>query len=145
MRFWDASALIPLVLQEQATPAVRALATEDPGVLTWWGAEAECASALARSEREGRFGGEWEATDAFRILGEIAHEWEVVGPSPEVKASAIRMLRVHPLRAANALQLAAAFTASGHRPQSLEFVTLDERLAQAARREGFPVLMPASH
>jgi predicted nucleic acid-binding protein len=46
----------------------------------------------------------------------------------------------HPLRAADALQLGAALFAADGDPQSLELVTLDRRLADAARREGFPVL-----
>ncbi len=49
----------------------------------------------------------------------------------------MRFLRVHPLRAANSLQLAAAFMAAERRPVSLQVVTLDERLADAARKEGF--------
>jgi hypothetical protein len=47
---------------------------------------------------------------------------------------------VHPLRAADALQLAAAYAAAEQRPASLDMVTLDERLAIAARNEGFVVL-----
>jgi hypothetical protein len=54
-------------------------------------------------------------------------------------------LRVHPLRAADALQLAAAFIAAERRPSSLELVTLDDRLAVAARKEGFAVIeVPSS-
>jgi uncharacterized protein len=49
-------------------------------------------------------------------------------------------VRVHPLRAAGALQLAAAYLAAEQRPSSLTIVTLDERLAGAARKEGFAVL-----
>ncbi len=49
----------------------------------------------------------------------------------------MRFLRVHPLRAADALQLAAAFIAAERRPSSLELITLDDRLAAAARKEGF--------
>jgi predicted nucleic acid-binding protein len=51
---------------------------------------------------------------------------------------AIRFLRVHPLRAADALQLAAAFVAAERRPPSLEMVTLDDRLANAAK--GFAII-----
>ncbi len=51
-----------------------------------------------------------------------------------------RLLRLHPLRAADALQLAAAIIACEHQPESLPLVTLDQRLAEAARREGFAVL-----
>jgi predicted nucleic acid-binding protein len=53
------------------------------------------------------------------------------------------LLRVHPLRAADALQLAAAIIAADSEPRSLAFVTLDDRLARAAEREGFPVVEPA--
>ena len=52
---------------------------------------------------------------------------------------AIRLLDLHDLRAADALQLASALIASGERPQSVPFTTLDQRLANAARAEGFPV------
>jgi predicted nucleic acid-binding protein len=52
----------------------------------------------------------------------------------------VRFLRVHRLRAADALQLAAAFTAAERRPVSLRVVTLDERLADAARKEGFALV-----
>ena len=47
---------------------------------------------------------------------------------------------MHPLRAADALQLAAAFLAAERRPASLELVTLDDRVAAAARKEGFAVI-----
>lgn len=48
-------------------------------------------------------------------------------------------MRLHPLRAADALQLAAALVLSDFEPRTLPFVTLDDRLASAARREGFEV------
>ncbi len=54
----------------------------------------------------------------------------------------MRLLRTHSLRAADALQLAAARAASEERPDTLPFVTLDERLALAAQREGFAVIQP---
>ena len=47
---------------------------------------------------------------------------------------------MHSLRAVDALQLAAAFLAAEQRPTSLAMVTLDERLATAAQKEGFAVL-----
>ena len=70
----------------------------------------------------------------MKRLGEGWHEIE---PSDGVREAAVRFLRVHSLRAADALQLAAAFVAAEQRPSSLEIVTLDERLAAAARKEGF--------
>jgi uncharacterized protein len=51
---------------------------------------------------------------------------------------------VHPLRSADALQLAASFAAAERRPMSLELVTLDNRLGNAARKEGFTVIDPTT-
>jgi predicted nucleic acid-binding protein len=65
-----------------------------------------------------------------------------VQPVTAVRTTAIRLLRVHPLRAADALQLAAAIVAAEDHPATLQLVTLDERLAQAAEREGFEVVRP---
>jgi hypothetical protein len=47
---------------------------------------------------------------------------------------------VHPLRAADSLQLAAAIIAAEREPTTLEFVSLDDRLGEAASREGFRVV-----
>jgi hypothetical protein len=70
---------------------------------------------------------------------QLANSWHEVDPSESVREVAIRFLRVHPLRSADALQLAAAFVAAQRRPASLELVTLDDRLGAAARKEGFAV------
>jgi uncharacterized protein len=136
MRFWDASALVPLLMTEPATMAVQALAARDPTMLVWWASEVECASAIARLERDGALD-EAAVTEAFERLQRLARGWHEVDPSEPVREAAVRFLRVHPLRAADALQLAAAFVAAERRPASLEVVTLDDRLAAAARKEGF--------
>ena len=72
----------------------------------------------------------------------LSVSWQEVVPSGAVRNVAQRLLRVHPLRAADALQLAAATIASEREPASLEFVSLDERLNVAAQREGFIVISP---
>jgi len=79
-------------------------------------------------------------TFALRRLGRLLAGWHEVEPSDGVRETTARFLRVHPLRAADALVLAAAFLGAEQRPASLEIVTLDDRLARAAAREGFPVL-----
>lgn len=136
MRFWDASAIVPLLMTEPATKALQALAAKDPAMLVWWGTEVECASAIARLEREGALE-QPAATLAFDRLRQLASGWHEVDPSDAIREAAVRFLRVHPLRAADALQLASAFIAAERRPSSLEVVTLDDRLAAAARKEGF--------
>jgi predicted nucleic acid-binding protein len=70
---------------------------------------------------------------------ELAQVWHVIDPVETIRVSAKRFLRVHDLRAADALQLAAAFVTAEGRPDSLELVSLDDRLATAARKEGFRV------
>jgi uncharacterized protein len=73
-------------------------------------------------------------------LKHLANGWHEVDPSDSIREAAVRFVRVHPLRAADALQLAAAFIAAERRPSSLNVVTLDDRLATAARKEGFVVI-----
>jgi hypothetical protein len=63
-----------------------------------------------------------------------------IQPTEEVRATACRILRVHELRAADALQFAAALVWAGYHPAGLGFVCLDRKLREAAEREGFAVL-----
>ncbi|HUE88054.1 MAG TPA: type II toxin-antitoxin system VapC family toxin, partial [Vicinamibacterales bacterium] len=136
MRFWDASAIVPLVITEPSTTQAQAMVAADPAMLVWWGTEVECASALARLEREGGLD-DAASAQAFDRLRRLAGAWHEVEPSDAIREAAVRFVRVHPLRAADALQLAAAFIVADRRPSSLEVVTLDDRLAAAARKEGF--------
>jgi predicted nucleic acid-binding protein len=110
-------------------------------MVVWWGTLVECASALARLERESAFSpaGMKQSMERLRALGS---SWQEVQPVEEIKETALRFVRVHDLRAGDAIQLAAAFLASERRPGSLHFVCLDSRLRSAAGREGFP-LMPS--
>ena len=139
MRFWDTSAIVPLLVEERSSQTLRALHRDDPLMVVWWGIHTECASALARIDRDGLID-----TQSLRVghkrLSQLLANWEEVDPNDEVRDTAARFLRVHPLRAADALQLAAAYLAAERRPGSLELVTLDERLAVAAQKEGFGVV-----
>jgi predicted nucleic acid-binding protein len=139
VRFWDSSALVPLLVTEVSTRRVQALAIKDPAMLVWWGSEGECVSALARLEREGALAPPALGL-ALRRLKQLAAAWHQIDPNDAVREAAIRFLRVHPLRAADALQLAAAYLAAERRPSSLEVVTFDERLGVAAGKEGFAVI-----
>jgi uncharacterized protein len=139
VRFWDASAIVPLLIAEASTRRLQALAARDPDILVWWGSKVECASALARLERDAALDPP-AVVLAFDRLKQLAAGWHEVDPSDIVRETAARFLRVHPLRAADALQLAAAFIAAEQRPGSLEMLTLDHRLASAAQKEGFAVI-----
>jgi uncharacterized protein len=137
VKFWDASAIAPLLVAEESTRRLQALAAKDAAMLG--GSAVECISALARLERNSALNAR-AMTLALQRLGQLTAGWHEVDPSDEIRETAARFLRVHPLRAADALQLAAAFAAAERRPASLEIVTLDDRLANAARKEGFAVL-----
>ena len=139
VRFWDTSGLVPALIDEPTTSVVRSTLESDPRLITWWGTELECVSAIARAERERRMVGR-EVSTALTKLAALRASWVEIDPNAILRETALRLIRVHPLRAADALQLAAATVASEHRPPSLQFVTLDDRLAEAASREGFPVI-----
>jgi predicted nucleic acid-binding protein len=139
VRFWDASALVPLLVGEATTERLQVLAERDPDILAWWGSAAERASALARLERDAALDTK-SAEHAFQRLRLIADSWHEIEPSELVRENAVRFMRVHPLRASDALQLAAAFVAAERGPASLQVVTQDERLADAMRKEGFALV-----
>ncbi|TAN24484.1 MAG: PIN domain-containing protein [Acidobacteria bacterium] len=138
MRFWDASALSPLIVTDVFTARAEALMHQDEGMMVWWGSRVECASSLARREREGRLAAA-ESEASWRRLERMVVTWNEVAPNDDLRAESVRLLRRHSLRAADALQLAAAVLAAKTRPQPLDFVTFDERLADAAREEGFRI------
>ena len=139
MRFWDSSAVIPLCVSDPATPGMRRLAHEDEAIATWWATVVECCSAFSRRLRQGNL----DAADAHRaqqVLDSLTEGWSEVTPGGEVREQAVRLLGLHPLRAADALQLAAALVWADHRPVRRQFVCLDARLREAARAEGFTIL-----
>ena len=110
-------------------------------MLAWWGTPVEVAAALARREREGLLTAD-DVTAALTTVHSLADSWHEIVPSDSIRRTAERLLRAHPLRTADSLQLAAALIAADHDPLSLEFVCLDGRLTRAAQREGFVVIGP---
>ena len=143
MRFWDSSAIVPLLVEQDRTVAVQAELERDPGLVVWWSTDVECVSALGRLSREARIT-EADVVAASDRLELLAASWQEVRPAARVRTVASRLLRTHPLRAGDAIQLAAAIVVADDDPRSFSIVTLDERLADAARREGFPVVVPGA-
>ena len=136
---WDSSGLIPYLVPENLSKEVTDLLSGDRAPVIWWATPVECVSALERGRREGRV--EIEVyEEARRRLREIVEQSAVVQAHPIVRERAERLLATHPLRAADALQLAAALVAVDDRPAGEELLSLDERLREAARKEGFRVL-----
>jgi len=134
MRFWDASALVPLVVDQPESTRVKVLLQKDRVLVVWWGSVVECWSTFARLRRDGVFSVDDE--DAARgLLHTLQESWIEILPSEDVRAHAGRLLRLHAVRSADALQLAAALVWAGD-PPSGEFVAFDQRLQEAARMEG---------
>jgi hypothetical protein len=139
MKFWDASALIPLFIEGPQSPVVKEIAVGDNSIAAWWGSPVECCSAFARLRRESHLN-ESEEDHIRHMLSLLTESWTEIEPGIEVRDLAERLLLVHPLRAADSLQLAAALIWAGKKPKGCFFVCLDQRLRAAARNEGFIVL-----
>jgi uncharacterized protein len=139
LSFWDSSALVPLVLEEPASPLLLRLVGPQEIRVVWWNAPVECQSAMQRRVRTSELTPQ-QREQAEELLTGLASVWIEVHPSASLRDRAVRLLAVHDLRAAAALQLAAALTWAEERPRGHAFVCLDERLREAARREGFLVL-----
>ncbi len=139
MRFWDASAVVPLLVNESQSPTAGRLLRDDPGVVVWWFTRSECVSALARKSREGKISPLGQAR-ARVVLHRLGLAWAEVLPGDALRAQAEILLDRHPLRTADAYQLAAALDWRDGAPAGANFVCFDERLRKAAGIEGFGVL-----
>jgi predicted nucleic acid-binding protein len=139
VRFWDASAVVPLVALEKETGDCRALLAEDTDIVVWFLTPVEVISALTRRLRE-RSLKPIEFSRAKEQLVALEKAWSEVISVERVRERARRLLETHPLRAGDSLQLAAALLASEETPQGFPFVTLDRRLGGAAKKEGFHVI-----
>ena len=136
--FWDTSALVPLCVQQQPSPAVRQL-LEQHGICVWWATPVEMRSAFERLLRMGQLTVAQHGVAAMR-LEKLRRGWREVQPNEALRSQAEAFLTRYPLKAADALQLAAAWTwCSGH-PQRYVFISGDAGLLDAAQRTGFQIV-----
>jgi predicted nucleic acid-binding protein len=139
VKFWDTSALVPLVIDEPVTPQMRALLRRDRDVIVWMLTSVELLSTLGRLGRLST--GLADLLPGVRLSAmDLFQRWASVTHVEGVRRRAERLVGVHPLSAADAMQLGAALMAAGDRPETLDIVTLDRNLARAAQLEGFRVL-----
>lgn len=139
MRFWDASAVVPLLVQQEATRKMEREYASDPALNVWCLTTVEAWSALSRLRRQGQLDSPGMRV-ARRRLQSLLDHWGEIDDFRAVRSRAQRLLETHPLRAADALQLAAALVLVSDRPERTPFVTLDERLGEVASQEGFEVV-----
>lgn len=140
MNFWDTSALVALGVDEPHRQRAVDVLEADDQMAVWWGASVEYVSALSRRERDGSLTTD-EVDQHLVYFRALSQGWYEVQPGQRIKDLAQRLLRVHPLRAADSLQLAAALAVAEQDPTNIGFVCFDTRLNHAASREGFKVVV----
>jgi predicted nucleic acid-binding protein len=104
--------------------------------VVWWATSVEIASALARLVRM-KYLDPTVWARSRRLAEDLADAWSVIQPSDVLRAKAFRLVDRYDLRAADALQLAAALEWCGDAPAGKVFLANDEKLREAAVLSGF--------
>ena len=138
MKFWDSSAIVPLIVGEEETDFCLKTLDLDKEMLVWCLSKVEVVSALCRRVRDEALS-EDDFQKAKRRLNHLMERVYEVKTIEKVRLKALRLLEVHPLRAADACQLASALVATQDDPSRLSMVCFDQRLMKAAVKEGFVV------
>ena len=138
--FWDASALVPVCVHERIGALVRSHLRHFAPVV-WWGTKLEIYSAICSLRRKGQLTDRESegATTRLRLLIDGCKE---ITANYQVREDAADLLERYPLRAADALQLAAAMLWCNKRPRGRTLFSADRLLSQAARSAGFSVVAP---
>lgn len=139
MKFWDSSAIVPLCVKEPGSSTVRSLLAEDRSLVVWWATRVECVSSFMRQVRAGALSSTGER-QAREVLTTLARSWIEIQPTEALRGTAERLLAVHPLRAADAFQLAGALEWCRRQTAETPFISFDARLREAAYKEGFKIL-----
>jgi predicted nucleic acid-binding protein len=139
LTYWDASALVPLLVMEKGTALARGWLREDPEIATWAWTKVELVSAVERAVREKSLAARERRAMLAKIEGLFRAIHEVTDDL-SIRERAVPLLGRHSIRAADAGQIGAALLVAEGMPATLGFACLDSRLSEAAEREGFPVL-----
>ena len=138
MAFWDSSAIVPLLCRQPETSIVRQYWRRLGRIIVWWGTPVEVQSALARLKRDGEIT-EKEYDQALKKLEALRDLWSEITPTMRVRDIAETLPSANNIRAADALQLAAALVWTNEKPRNKPFVCFDKILIAAARAQGFAV------
>src|SRR5277367_5659196 len=128
--FWDASALVPLCVEQRITPSVARLYKTYAAVV-WWATAVEIASALARLVRTSEISSV-DCARARQVAAALADDWSVIQPSNALRDRATKLVDRYDLKSADALQLAAALEWCEDAPRGEVFLAADQRLREAA-------------
>ena len=139
MRFWDTSALVPLLVAERSSSTVGELYRTDPHIAVAWTAAIECSSACVRQHREHKIS-DTQLTRLLERLHTLSDAWHFAESTIEVRVGAERLVARHGLRAGDAIQLASAIAMNEVGKRGPDVVCLDRRLTLAATAEGLHVV-----
>lgn len=139
MRFWDSSALVPLLVSEASSDVIGRMYRDDRVIVVAWTTAIECVSACMRMHRARQLA-EAHLARILERLRDLRSEWVVAEPTVDVAFTAERIVARHNLRAADAIQLASAIATGAPGQAPVDIVCLDRRLAHAASTEGFRIL-----
>ncbi|CAN5643919.1 hypothetical protein BH20ACT10_BH20ACT10_03300 [soil metagenome] len=142
MRFWDSSAIVSLIFEEDGFEELSVLSSEDGEMAAWWGTWVECAVAISRLKREGELDESGE-DEACSVLDRLASDWTEIEPTNDMRLLASLLSKDHPLKTADTFQLAAALRWCEGDAEGRSFVCLDRILRRAATAEGFDILPEA--
>lgn len=138
MKFWDTSALVPLITKEERTPDCQRIIGTDRNVAVSFITPLELTSTIWKRGRR------WIDQAAFRRslfkIAEFESNWTNVDDAEDILKLARQLITLYVLRSSDAIQLAAALHLVDDHPEDLPFVSLDNDLRRAARSEGFAVL-----
>jgi hypothetical protein len=109
---------------------------ESYGIVAWWATQVEMMSGLTRLERMGQITHE-RFLIGKQVAREIVRDWLSVRSTESIAIDACSLLELYPLRAADALQLAAALEWCEGKPKGKVFLSFDQRLREAAGMAGF--------
>lgn len=136
MNFWDSSALVPLIVREPNSAEMMEWHAKSHPLIVWALTPVEILSALSRLRRIGGLTSDNHAR-AIRQFVNLRQSLVFVRDIEAVSDRAERLLNTHPLKAADALQLASALVACQDHPSGHHFITLDDKLRHSAQMEGF--------
>jgi predicted nucleic acid-binding protein len=139
MRFWDTSALVPLLASEAASKAASEFYRIDQEITVAWTAGIECTSACVRKYRERRISDD-QLTLLLERLRTLSRSWNFTEATLDLRISAERLVARHGLRSGDAIQLASALAVASATGPEAELVCFDRRLALAATAEGLRVI-----
>ncbi|PWU13136.1 MAG: hypothetical protein C5B49_15160 [Bdellovibrio sp.] len=139
MLYWESSALVASLIAEKETNRVRlySINTGDLRSYTAIITPLEVESAIQRRLKEQSISS--KLADKTRLsITEFRQQAYLIVADQNVLDIALHIQKIYRLRVADALQLASA-RAGTENPSKVHFLCLDEKLNEAAKREGFKV------